>query len=89
MKELSFTLVGLDLLLRMVEAKEVIERKGKRNNEAHLFEQVELSGIYLFVNRLIIDDDSHYDSINLSPSWPATLFVSLFSMKATKKGLFS
>ena len=54
LKELSFTLVGcsgqnIDLLLRMVEAKEVIERKGKRNNEDHLLEQVEL----------IIDDDSH------------------------------
>ena len=34
--ELSFTLVGLDLLLRMVEAQEVIERKGKRNNQDRL-----------------------------------------------------
>ena len=40
MKDLSFTLVdcwqNLDLLLRMMEAEEVIERKGRRNNEDHL-----------------------------------------------------
>ena len=52
MKDLSFTLVGcwqnLDLLLRMMEAaEEVIERKGRRNNDAHLQEQVELTGIDL------------------------------------------
>ena len=40
LKDLSFTLVGcwqnLDLLLWMVEAEEVKERKGRRSNEAHL-----------------------------------------------------
>ena len=34
---------NLDLLLRMVETEEVVERKGRRNNE----EQVELTNIYL------------------------------------------
>ena len=37
----------VDLLLWMMEAEEVIERKGRRNNEAQLQEQVELTGIYL------------------------------------------
>ena len=49
----SFTLVGcwqnLDLLLRMGEAEEVIERKGRRNNEVHLKEQVKLTEIYLIL----------------------------------------
>ena len=35
------------MLLWMMEAEEVIERKGRRNNEAQLQEQVELIGIYL------------------------------------------
>ena len=48
---LSFTLVGcwqnLDLLLWMVEAEKVRKKGYRRNNEAHLQEQVELTGFYL------------------------------------------
>ena len=40
---------NLDLLLRMGEAEEVIERKGRRNNEVHLKEQVKLTEIYLIL----------------------------------------
>ena len=38
---------NLALLLWMVEAEEVIERKGRRTNEAQPKEQVELTGNYL------------------------------------------
>ena len=69
-------------------------REGRRNNKAHLY-WTEFTWLKL-LNRLIIEYDSNccsvvgcalYDSINLSLSWPATLFFSLFSMmKVTKKG---
>ena len=40
LRDLSFTLVGcwqnLNLLLWKMKAEEVLERKGRRNNEAHL-----------------------------------------------------
>ena len=93
-------LTNLDLLLWMVEAKEVIERKGRRNNEARICKnRLDWLGSthFMLINRLIIEDDSNFCSIG----WFHTVrfdqfiafmaryaFFSLFSMLKVRKNAY-